>query len=41
MNVVQMDEFFAALITGPETVMPCPCGSGNKYKRCCGGAAVN
>jgi uncharacterized protein len=19
----------------------CPCGSGNKYKRCCGGAAVN
>jgi uncharacterized protein len=20
---------------------PCPCGSGKKYKRCCGGAAVN
>jgi uncharacterized protein len=20
---------------------PCPCGSGRKYKRCCGGAAVN
>jgi uncharacterized protein len=19
----------------------CPCGSGKKYKRCCGGAAVN
>jgi uncharacterized protein len=21
--------------------VPCPCGSGKKYKRCCGGAAVN
>ena len=20
---------------------PCPCGSGKKYKKCCGGAAVN
>jgi uncharacterized protein YecA (UPF0149 family) len=20
---------------------PCPCGSGKKYKRCCGGATVN
>jgi uncharacterized protein YecA (UPF0149 family) len=20
---------------------PCPCGSGKKYKRCCGGAMVN
>lgn len=20
---------------------PCPCGSGMKYKRCCGGAAIN
>jgi uncharacterized protein len=20
---------------------PCPCGSGKKYKRCCGGAAIN
>ncbi|MGO9124867.1 MAG: SEC-C metal-binding domain-containing protein [Terriglobales bacterium] len=20
---------------------PCPCGSGKKYKRCCGGASVN
>jgi uncharacterized protein len=20
---------------------PCPCGSGRKYKKCCGGAAVN
>jgi len=20
---------------------PCPCGSGKKYKKCCGGATVN
>jgi preprotein translocase subunit SecA len=20
---------------------PCPCGSGKKYKKCCGGASVN
>ena len=20
---------------------PCPCGSGKKYKRCCGGATIN
>ena len=21
-------------------IAPCPCGSGKKYKKCCGGAAV-
>jgi uncharacterized protein len=35
-------------MTGPRRIAPktgrndpCPCGSGKKYKRCCGGAAVN
>jgi hypothetical protein len=41
MSVEQPHRFFAALIAGPDTVMPCPCGSGKKYKRCWGGAKVN
>jgi hypothetical protein len=32
MNVEELNGFFAALIAGPETVMPYPCGSGKKCK---------
>jgi uncharacterized protein YecA (UPF0149 family) len=36
MNVEELDGFFAALIADL-----CPCGSGKKYKKCCGGTTVN
>ena len=31
---------YDAAVSGPGRNQPCPCGSGKKYKRCCGAASV-